>query len=52
MFHNIIMIVCIITIILYIIAYCTNKINKNLFTVAVLVWDIIIIIVTVIQLII
>ena len=49
MFHNIIMIVSIITIILYIIMYFTNKINKNLFTVAVLVWDIIMLIITVIQ---
>ena len=49
MFYNIIMIVSIITIILYIIAYFTNKINKNLFTVAVLVWDVIMLIITVIQ---
>ena len=49
MFYNIIMIVSIITIILYIIAYFTNKINKNLVTVAVLVWDIIMLIITVIQ---
>lgn len=49
MFYNIIMIVSIITIILYIIAYFMNKINKNLFTVAVLVWDIIMLIITVIQ---
>lgn len=52
MVHNIITILCIIVIILYIIAYFTNKINKNIFTSAVLVWDVIMIVITIIQLII